>query len=78
MDKLNKCVAALKDVRRSMQGDADSRILAAFDEAIAKLQCCVTEDDPMAAQAVKEALAVIGDLLTCAGVVVELVKFFGA
>lgn len=78
MNKLTECVAALHDVRRSMQGDADSCILAAFDEAIAKLERCVAEDDPTVAQAAREALAVISDVLTCTGAVVELVRFFSA
>jgi hypothetical protein len=76
--ELKGCVDAFKGVRRSMQDDADSCTMAAFDEALAKLERCVTEDDPAVEQAAREALAVLGDILTCAGFAVELVKFFGA
>jgi hypothetical protein len=77
--ELMKCVETFKEIRRSTQGDADSCIKAAFDEAIAKLERCATEDDPIAvAKAAKEALAVLSDLLTCLGVAVELGRFFGA
>jgi hypothetical protein len=76
--KLKSCVDALKEVRRGMQDDADSRVLLALDEVIAKLERCATEDDPTVAEAVKDALAVLSDILTCAGLAVELVKRFGA
>jgi hypothetical protein len=77
--ELMKCVEAFKEVRHSMQGDADSCINAAFDQAIAKLERCATEDDPAAvAKAAKEALAVLSDLLTCIGAAVEFGRFFGA
>lgn len=76
--KLKSCVEALLEVRHCMQDDADSCILAAFDEAVAKLERCVAEDDPTVAEAVREALAVLGDILTCAGFAVELVKLLGA
>jgi hypothetical protein len=78
MINLKECVAALKDVRRSLQSDADPCVFAALDKVICKFERCVAEDDPTTAQAVREALAVISDILTCAGVAVELVKFFGA
>jgi hypothetical protein len=81
MNKLTECVAALKDVRRNMQSGADPCILAALDEAIAKLERCMTEDDltePSVAEAVLGALAVISDILRCIGGIAELVKFFGA
>jgi hypothetical protein len=81
MDKLKECVEALNDVRRNMQSDADPCVLSALDEAIEKLTRCVAEGDPTEqtiAQAARDALAVISDILTCAGAVVELVKFFGA
>jgi hypothetical protein len=81
MKKLAECVATLKDVRRSMQDDADPGIVAALDEAIAKLERCVAEDDPTAptvTQAALGALAVLGDILACLNGVAELVKFFGA
>lgn len=71
--ELKECVEALQEVRRSMQGDADSCITAAFDEALAKLERCATEDD--LAKAAREALGVLGDILTCIDV---LGKFFGA
>ena len=82
MKNLSKCVAALQDVRRSMQNDADPRIVAALDEAIAKLERCGTEEEdqavPTVAEAALGALAVIGDILACLSGVAELVKFFGA
>jgi hypothetical protein len=71
--ELEECVEALKEVRRSMQGDADSCITAAFDEALAKLERCATEDD--LAKAARDALGLLGDILTCIAV---LGKFFGA
>jgi hypothetical protein len=80
MNKLIECVVALKDVRRNMQSDADSCVLAALDEAIAKLERCVAEGDltePMLAHAALGALAVLSDILTCAGAAAELVKLFG-
>jgi hypothetical protein len=79
MNNLKECVVALKDVRRNMQSDADSCVLAALDEAIAKLERCVAEDNPTeltVAQAASGALAVISDILTCVGGMAELVKFF--
>jgi hypothetical protein len=76
--ELESCVEALEEVRRSMQDDADSCITAAFDKALAKLERCVTEDDPTVEEAAREALAVLSDILACAGFAVELVKFFGA
>jgi len=81
MKNLSKCVAALQDVRRSMQNDADPCVLAALDEAIAKLERCGTEDNqavPTVAEAALGALAIIGDILACLSGVAELVKFFGA
>jgi hypothetical protein len=80
MNNLLECVVALKDVRRSMQSDADSCILAALDEAIAKLERRMAEGDQTelnVAQAALGALAVLSDILTCAGAIAELVKRFG-
>lgn len=77
--QLTECVVALKDVRRDMQGDADRCILATLDEAIAKLECCMAEeniDDQGVARAVMESLAVLGDILTCFTTIAELMKFF--
>jgi hypothetical protein len=77
--QLTKCVAALKNVRRNMQDGADRRILATLDEAIAKLQCCVVEenvDDQGVERAAMDALAVISDILTCFTTIAELMKFF--
>ena len=71
--ELKECVEALKEVRRNMHADADSCITAAFDEALAKLECCVTEED--LAKSAREALGLLGDLLTIVDV---LGKFFGA
>ena len=76
--ELKRCVEALKEVRRSMQDDADSCITAAFDEAIAKLERCEAEDHPSVEAAAREALGVLSDILTCVGFAIELVKFFGA
>ena len=80
MNKLEECVLALKDVRRSMQNDADPCILAALDGAIVKLERCETEgvDQPSVAQAVTAALAVISDAVTCVTGVAELIKILGA
>jgi hypothetical protein len=76
--ELKKCVEALKEVRHSMQDDADSCITAAFDAAIAKLERCEAEDHPSVEAAAREALGVLSDILTCVGFAIELVKFFGA
>ena len=80
MDKLEECVLALKDVRRSMQNDVDPCIIAALDEAIAKLERCGTGgvDQPSIAQAVMAALAVLGDIIACVSGVAELMKILGA
>jgi hypothetical protein len=83
MKKLTECVAALKDVRRNMQNDADADpcIVSALDKAIAELERCEAEGnptEPTVAQAAVEALAVISDILTCLTTVAELVRFFGA
>ena len=48
-------------------------ITAAFDQALAKLERCATEDD--LAMAARELLGILGDILTCIDV---LGKFFGA
>lgn len=75
--KLSKAVETLKNVRRALQNDADCCVLAALDEAIAELQRCLVEGDPVKSrEAVLKALAVLSDILTCLGVTVELVKFF--
>jgi hypothetical protein len=81
MNNLKECVVALQGVRRNMQSDADSCVLAALDEAIAKVERCVAEDNPTelaVAQAALGALAVLSDILTCVGGIAELVKFLGA
>lgn len=81
MKKLTECVAALKDVRRNMQNDADPCIVAALDKAIFELERCAAEGnptEPTVAQAALGALAVISDILTCLTTVAELVRFFGA
>lgn len=81
MNKLIECVTALKDVRRNMQSDADSCVLAALDEAIAELERCVTEGlltEPTVVRAALGALAVLSDILTCLGGVAELMKLFGS
>lgn len=70
---LKECVEALQEVRRSLQDDADCQITAAFDQALAKLERCATEDD--LANAAGELLGILGDILTCIDV---LGKFFGA
>jgi hypothetical protein len=75
---LRSCIDALKQVRCSMQDDADVCVKSALNEAIAKLERCDAEDAPMIAQAVKEALAVLSDILTCAGFAVGLLKFFSS
>jgi hypothetical protein len=78
MNKLTKCVGALKDVRRNMQNDADPCILAALDEAIGHLERCEAEDDPNETmKAAVHGLAVISDIVTCMTVIAELVKFLG-
>ena len=71
--ELKECVETLKEVRRSMQDDADCHITAAFDQALAKLERSATEDD--LAKAARELLGILGDILTCIDV---LGKFFGA
>lgn len=79
MEQLSKCVEALKDVRRTMQDDADPCILAALDEVIAKFQRGLAEDipaGPTMAQAVSEALAVLSAILTCVTGIAELLKLF--
>ena len=81
MNNLLKSVAALQDVRRAMQNNADPCILAALDAAIAKLEAVIAEggpNHPRWQEAVAESLAVLGDLLTCAGAIAELVKTFNA
>jgi hypothetical protein len=78
MNKLTKCVDALKDARRNMQNDADPCILAALDEAIGHLERCEAEDDPnKTMKAAVHGLAVISDIVTCMTVIAELVKFLG-
>lgn len=81
MNKLIRCVVALKDVRRNMQSDANSCMLTALDEVIAELERYVAEGDPTEpelTEAVLGALAVLSDILTCIGVTAELVKLFSA
>lgn len=71
--ELKECVEALQEIRRNMQGGADSCITAAFDEALAKLERCATEDDPV--WSAKDALGVLGEILT----IIDLFgKFFGS
>jgi hypothetical protein len=71
--ELKECVETLKEVRRNMHADADSCMTAAFHEALAKLERCVTEDD--LAMSAKDALGILGNVLTIIDV---LGKFFGA
>ena len=71
--ELKECVETLKEVRRSMQDDADCQIKTAFDQALAKLERCATEED--LAVAARELLGILGNILTCIDV---LGKFFGA
>jgi signal transduction histidine kinase len=81
MNKQLECVDALKDVRRYMHHDADPRILAALDLAIAKLEGCIAEERTPQhcwAEAVTEALVVIGEIVTCCNAVAGLVKHFGS
>src|SRR5258708_7846695 len=67
-NKLSECVAALNDVRRSMQNDADPRIVAALSAAIAKLESCAGSESPTQsdlADAALGALGVISDIVVC-------------
>jgi hypothetical protein len=78
---LSECVAALKDVRRSMQNDADPRIVAALGAAIAKLERCAGSESPTQleiADAALGALAVISDVVICLNGIAELLHHFGA
>jgi hypothetical protein len=75
--QLSECVDALCDVRRSLQDDADSRILAALDEAIAKLQRCRPEDESDVAEATLRGFAIVSDILTCVTTIADLMKFLG-
>lgn len=77
-NKLSKCVAALQDVRRNMQNDADSCV-PALDEAIAELER-IAEGEPTEQDvtgAVLGALAVLSKILDCAESIEKLVKTFG-
>jgi hypothetical protein len=81
MDNVSKCVAALQDVRRCMQGDADPSIVAALDAAIDQLESCRAEGEPIPpglAQAAFRALVVLGDLLACLHAIAELMGHFRA
>ena len=82
MDKtLLECVAALKDVRRSMQSDADPRVMAALSAAIAKLESCARSESPTEpdlADAALGALAVISDIVVCLNGIAELIQHFRA
>lgn len=71
--EVKECVEAFKKVRRDMQSDADCCITAAFDEALAKLERCVTEEDQ--AKSAREALETLGVILT---IIDALGKFFGS
>ncbi len=80
-NNLLECVAALKDVRRSMQNDADPRIMATLSAAIAKLECCAASESPSEPEAAAvglEALAAINEVLIFLNVVAELVHHFRA
>jgi hypothetical protein len=81
MNKWLECVDTLKDVRRYMHNEADPRIVAALDMAIAKLEGCIAEEGTGQhcwAEAVTEALVVIGEILMCCNTLAELVKHFGS
>ena len=78
---LLNCVEALRDVRRSLQDDAEPSIVAALSEAIAELERSVKNDDltkPELAEAAFKALAVIGDVLVCINGIAELIHHFRA
>ena len=80
-NNLLECVAALQDVRRSMQDEADPRIVTALGEAIAKLESCLTDESrvqPYLAEAALEALAVISEIVVCINGIAELVQHFRA
>jgi hypothetical protein len=78
---LLECVAALSDVRRNMQNDADPRIVAALDAAIADLERCAVSESvthPDVGAAALGALAVISDIVVCLNGIAELVHHFRA
>ena len=80
-NNLAECVAALKDVRRKMQNDADPRIMATLGAVIAKLERCAASEslsEPEAAAVGLEALAAINEVLIFLNVVAELVHHFRA
>jgi hypothetical protein len=80
-NKLSECVAALNDVRRSMQSDADPRVMAALSAAIAKLESCADSESPTQpdlADAALGALAVISDIVFCLNGIAELIHHFRA
>ena len=80
-NNLSECVVALKDVRRSMQSDADPRVMAALSAAIAKLESCAGSESPTQpdlADAALGALAVISDIVICLNGIAELVQHFRA
>jgi hypothetical protein len=77
---LSECVAALKDVRRNLQNDADPRSVAALGAAIAKLESCAADDGSTheLAEAALGALAVISDIVLCLNGIAELIQHFRA
>jgi hypothetical protein len=80
-NQLSKCVEALNDVRRSMQNDADPRIMAALSAAIAELERCAGSESPTRpdlADAALRALAVISDIVVCLNGIAELFHHFRA
>jgi len=76
---LSKCVAALNDVRRSMQDDADPRIMAALSAALVELESCAVDErpnQPDRADAALKAFAVIGEIVACLNGIAELLNHF--
>ncbi len=68
MNKLIRCVEALKNVRRSMQSDADSCVLTALDEVITDLERWLADNNLTESETTEaglRALAVLSDILTC-------------
>jgi hypothetical protein len=80
-NKLLKCVAALKDVRRSMQSDADPSVMAALSAAIADLESCAGNESPtqlMLADKALRAFAAISDIVVALNGIAELIHHFRA
>lgn len=77
--KLLECVAALEDVRRSMQDVADPSIIAALSAAIVKLERCAVSESPTqpdVADAALGGLAVISEIVVCLNGIAELIQHF--